>query len=135
MDEDIAVRGPWHALGRRGGGSCCRMVGSDPLVAYTSRWFRDGGAEIDAGWLGCAESSSDIRPERLGLRPGPSRVGDRTLKKLHRTFRPARCRADTAVQMGVVRMDTSREDAALRWVAARGRRRTRLCRPTAQIAA
>ena len=37
-----------------------------------------------------------------------------TLKKLHRTFRPARCRADTAVQMGVVRMDTSREDAALR---------------------
>eukprot|EP00964_Phaeocystis_antarctica_P074339 scaffold45694_cov70-Phaeocystis_antarctica.AAC.4 len=51
------------------------MVGSDPLVAYTSRWFRDGGAEI--GWLGCAESSSDIRPERLGLRPGPSRGGDR----------------------------------------------------------
>ena len=77
MDEDITVRGPWHALGRRGGGSCCRMVGSDPLVAYTSRWFRDGGAEIDAGWLGCAESSSDIRPERLGLRPGPSRGGDR----------------------------------------------------------
>ena len=33
--------------------------------------------QLDAGCLGCAESGSAIRVEKLGMRPGPLRVGDR----------------------------------------------------------
>ena len=39
MDEDIAPGLPRRPPGRRGGGYCCRMVGSDPLVARPAAGF------------------------------------------------------------------------------------------------
>jgi hypothetical protein len=39
MDEDIAPGLAWRPPARRGGGSCCRVVGSDPTVARPAAGF------------------------------------------------------------------------------------------------
>ena len=71
MDEDIAPGLPRRPPGRRGGGYCCRMVGSDPLVAVPAAGFVAAAHNLV---LAAAVAPRAAAPSvRKGLACGPTR--------------------------------------------------------------
>ena len=71
MDEDIAAGLPRRPPGRRGGGYCCRMVGSDPLVAVPAAGFVAAAHNLV---LAAAVAPRAAAPSvRKGLACGPTR--------------------------------------------------------------
>ena len=67
MDEDIAAGLPRRPPGRRGGGYCCRMVGSDPLVAVPAAGFVAAAHNLVLAAGGAVYSFGHNGHGRLGL--------------------------------------------------------------------
>ena len=109
MDEDIAPGLPRRPPGRRGGGYCCRMVGSDPLVAVPAAGFVAAAHNLVLAAAVAPRAAAPSVRKGLGKawpaarpaacwRPCELCVLADTLEQLQ-DVQTARCRSDTSVQM------------------------------------